>query len=76
MPVDTTTDSVPVVLALQVGYDVALIELASVVGIESGPSWFDEPQRERERLETALSDLGIDLGRQAGNGPHERTGTP
>ncbi len=52
-------DTVPAVLALQIGYDVALIELAGVVGIESGPSWFEQPERERDRLRRELRDLGI-----------------
>ncbi len=54
-------DTVPAVLALQIGYDVALLELAEVVGIESGPSRFEQPERERDRLRLALNDLGIDL---------------
>jgi hypothetical protein len=56
-----TIDTVPAVLALQIGYDVALLELAEVVGIESEPSRFDQPERERDRLRHALSDIGIDL---------------
>lgn len=54
-------DTVPAVLALQIGYDVALLELAEVVGIESRPSWFDQPERERDRLRHALKDLGFDV---------------
>jgi hypothetical protein len=54
-------DTVPSVLALQIGYDVALLELAKAVGIESGPSRFDQPERERDRLRRALNDIGIDL---------------
>ena len=52
-------DTVSAVLALQVGYDVALVELAAVMGIASSPSRFEPPERERERLRTALRDLGI-----------------
>jgi hypothetical protein len=65
-PVGVNPDSVPVVLALQVGYDVALIELASVMGIDSDPGRFEQPQRERERLEAALGDLGISLEAKGG----------
>jgi hypothetical protein len=54
-------DTVPAVLALQIGYDVALLELAEVVGIDSGPSRFEQPERERDRLRHALYDMGIDL---------------
>jgi hypothetical protein len=52
-------DAVPAVLALEIGYDVALIELARVVGVDTDPSRFDQPQRERDRLEQAFNDLGI-----------------
>jgi len=54
-------DTVPAILALQIGYDVALLELAEVVGIESGPSRFEQPERERDRLRQALNDIGINL---------------
>lgn len=54
-------DAVPAVLALQVGYDVALLELAAVVGIETGPNRFEQPERERDRLRRALNDVGINL---------------
>ena len=54
-------DTVPVVLAQQVAYDVALLELALVVGIDSGPSHFEQPQLERERLERAFGALGFNL---------------
>jgi hypothetical protein len=59
-------DTVPAVLALQIGYDVALLELAEAMGIESGPSRFEQPERERDRLRHALNDMGIDL--DAANG--------
>ena len=75
VPAGTTSHSVPVVLALQVGYDTALIELAAVMGIDSGPGRFEPPATERERLEAALSELGIDLELQADNVSHVRTGT-
>jgi hypothetical protein len=58
---DHNIDTVPTVLALQIGYDVALLELAEAVGIETGPSRFDQPERERDRLRRALNDIGIDL---------------
>ncbi|HEY1444224.1 MAG TPA: hypothetical protein VGF51_04940 [Acidimicrobiales bacterium] len=54
-------DTVPSVLALQIGYDVALLELAEAVGIETAPSRFDQPERERDRLRRALNEIGIDL---------------
>jgi hypothetical protein len=58
---EDNVDTVPAVLALQIGYDVALLELAEVVGIESAPSRFEQPERERDRLRRALNDVGIDL---------------
>jgi len=58
---ERSIDTVPSVLALQIGYDVALLELAETVGIETGPSRFDQPERERDRLRRALNDIGIDL---------------
>lgn len=64
---DQSADTVPTFLALQIGYDVALLELAEVVGIESGPSRFEQPERERDRLRRALNDMGIDLGVPVGS---------
>jgi hypothetical protein len=52
-------DTVPAVLAVQIGYDVALLQLASILGVASDPSRFEQPQRERARLEAAFSDLGV-----------------
>jgi hypothetical protein len=54
-------DAVPAALALQIGYDVALLELAAVVGIETEPSRFEQPERERDRLRLALRERGISL---------------
>ena len=54
-------DTVPVVLAQQIAYDVALLELARAVGVETDPNRFAQPAAERERLECALCDLGISL---------------
>jgi hypothetical protein len=61
VPDGADLDTVPAVLALQIGYDVALLELAAVMGIESGPTWFEQPERERDRLRRALADMGISL---------------
>jgi len=54
-------DAVPVVLAREIGYDVALLELTQVWGIESDPSHFEQPRLERSRLERALRDRGVML---------------
>jgi hypothetical protein len=69
VPPDIDPDAVPVVLALEIGYDVALMELARVVGVDTDPSRFDQPQRERRRLEHAFNDLGIDLEEQLAEQP-------
>ena len=61
VPPGEDPDGVPAVLALQIGYDVALIELARVVGVDTDASRFDQPQRERDRLQQAFNELGIDL---------------
>jgi hypothetical protein len=55
-------DAVPVVLAREISYDVALLELAEVLGVETDPSRFEQPRHERARLERLFSDLGIKLG--------------
>ena len=61
IPPDGDADTVPVVLALQIAYDVALLELARVVGVDTDPSRFEQPQLERERLERAFGALGMQL---------------
>lgn len=48
-------------VATQVAYDVALVEFARQLGINSGPEAFDPPQPERARLERALSSGGVNL---------------
>jgi hypothetical protein len=69
VPPEQDPDRVPVVLARQISYDVALLELARVVGIEAGPSRFEQPQQERARLENALRERGISLEVSAGDEP-------
>jgi hypothetical protein len=63
-------DAVSAVLALYIGYDVALLRLTRLVGIGSDPELFDPPLEERTRLEDALAALGIvlrgSLGRRDG----------
>jgi hypothetical protein len=55
-------DFVPITLARQIGYDVALLDLAAALGIETDPSRFEQPWRERARLEHAIRARGIDVG--------------
>jgi len=61
LPSRLDPDAVPVVLALEISYDVALIELATTVGVPTDPSRFEQPQLERQRLEMELAAMGIDL---------------
>lgn len=65
LPPRTDPDAVPVVLAREIGYDVALLELAALLGIETDPGRFEQPLRERARLERAFLDRGIRLHTQA-----------
>ena len=59
VPAGTDPDAVPTVLAREIGYDVALLELAEVLGIETDPSRFEQPKQERARLEWAIRDRGL-----------------
>src|ERR1700729_1477006 len=59
VPAAPDSDAVPVVLAREISYDLALLELAEVLGIETDTGRFEQPRRERARLEQALRDLGI-----------------
>ena len=61
LPEGVDPDAVPVALALEIGYDVALIDLADTLGVQTDPSRFEQPERERERLEEEFAALGIDL---------------
>ncbi len=58
---DVDPDTVSAALALQIGYDVALLRLAELVGIDSDPGRFDRPQLERTRLEREFARRGIPL---------------
>lgn len=51
----------PGALSRELEYDVALITLARLVGIQSQVEAFDQPPTERLRLERALVDQGIRL---------------
>jgi len=48
-------------LVAEVTYDRALISLAAQHGIDVQPTKFAHPKIERERLEVALAQLGVDL---------------
>jgi hypothetical protein len=60
-PPATDPDAVPVVLAREISYDVALLELAEILGVQTDPSRFEQPRHERARLEQLFLDLGIAL---------------
>jgi hypothetical protein len=62
---DVDPDMVSAALALQIAYDVALLRLAGLVGIESDPYRFDRPYDERTRLEGELTQRGISLATTA-----------
>lgn len=49
-------------------YDVALIRLARLLGLECGAEEFDLPEKARARLEGALSTRGIPLDEIEGTG--------
>jgi hypothetical protein len=55
----TDPDTVPTVLAREIEYDVALLELAEVLDVETDPSRFEQPRLERARLEQAFRDHGV-----------------
>jgi hypothetical protein len=63
-PAAADPDAVPAVLARELGYDVALLDLAEALGIETGPSRFEQPRHERARLERAFRERGIALHSQ------------
>ena len=68
LPPGLDPDAVPVVLALEIGYDVALIDLATALGVPTDPSRFEQPERERARLERELAAMGIRLENDEGRG--------
>jgi hypothetical protein len=48
-------------LAYDANYDCALIRLCQAVGLPATPASFGRPRDERERLERALAEAGLDL---------------
>ncbi len=48
-------------LALELDHDLMLLRLCRALGIESDPTRFANPLAERERLEEALRDEGVDF---------------
>jgi hypothetical protein len=51
-----TTDA-DAVLAYELAYDRALINLSLQIGVDTGPEHFVVPERERERLQKALVEV-------------------
>ena len=69
-PTGAAVAAVPVVLAREVAYDVALVELAAVMGIATDLERFAQPRLERARLECSLRDRGVILlGTDGGASP-------
>jgi hypothetical protein len=48
-------------LAYEVNYDCALIRLCLAIGIPARAASFGQPRDERDRLEHALAEAGVDL---------------
>jgi len=71
VPPDLGSESVSFVLARELAYDVALVRLATAVGIATDPSNFEHPGSERTRLEQALLELGFSLENGDGAEPAE-----
>lgn len=67
----TESDWAPAAVADQLAYDVALIELARLHGIEVSVARFSRPLPERTRLERALVSRGIPL-HESDLSDHER----
>jgi hypothetical protein len=57
----TGADWAPDAIADQLAYDVALIELSRLLGIEVSLAGFGQPKHERARLEKTLATRGVRL---------------
>jgi len=53
-------------LAHQLAYDLVLLELCDAADVGWSPAGFDRPLVERERLEAAIRQAGIDIGPSGG----------
>jgi len=61
------SSGVPDALSRELDYDVALITLTRLLGVPSEVDAFDQPQKQRSRLEQSLADHGIRLDELDGN---------
>ena len=68
----TDGDRTSTVLAHQVSYDISLMELVHSLGIDCDPNEFDQPERQRLKLEHALRTRGIDLVQAEETTPSKR----
>jgi hypothetical protein len=59
--IEDPAESVHAAVAVQLSYDVALVELARRLDIDCDLSAFDQPLKQRSRLEQALLSRGIDV---------------
>ena len=66
--IDGTSD----VLFEQLAYDVALIKMARLSGVECDADEFDRPERGRSRLEAILSSRGVSLDEIEAQAPDGR----
>jgi hypothetical protein len=61
LQVTDTAAPVTEALARELSYDGALIRLCASLDVRATPAWFENPERERARLERELSRRGIRL---------------
>ena len=59
--IEDRSEMVPAAVAVQLAYDVALVELTRRLGLDFDLSAFDQPLKQRSRLEGALLSRGIDV---------------
>jgi hypothetical protein len=60
-PRTARAEGAPQAVADQIGYDVALIRVARLLGVRCGAEAFERPERERERLEAVATTHGVGL---------------
>ncbi len=51
-------------IARQLSYDAQLVRICRRLGIAADPAHFEQPERERERLEELLAAEGVEVRRQ------------
>ena len=56
-------------IAVQLAYDLVLLDLCDIAGVDVDMRHFDQPLRERRHLEAALRGAGVDVGSGPDGGP-------